>query len=307
MIDGASLVSLLSVWLTVAVCGILAWPLASTLFPADPDRGYLAAKPLGWVVGSYFAWLGAVSGVSFVQYGWLVGVIGLVVLSAIVLVRRQRPAFLGFRRVLVLEAGFFLLLLVGALIKSRVPDIHGLEKFMDFGFVNAALRATSMPPVDPWWRGEPINYYYFGHVAAAWLIGLSRVPADHGFNLMIGLIFAFAGSLSFRLVSGVLTIGGTGRRVATVSGLLAAVLVTLGGNFHSVLYGPLRAISPTTYTRGFYYPDSTRFVGFDPPTTDHAFTEMPAYGFAVGDLHAHALNLPAALRTSACSRPTAKP
>ena len=27
-------------------------------------------------------------------------------------------------------------LLVGAIVKAGVPDIHGLEKFMDFGFVN---------------------------------------------------------------------------------------------------------------------------------------------------------------------------
>ncbi|WP_055045725.1 DUF2298 domain-containing protein [Devosia sp. A16] len=295
MIDGASLASLLSVWLAVAVCGVLAWPLSAWLFPTDPDRGYLAAKPLAWIAGSYAAWLAAVFGVGFAQYGWLVGLAGIAALSAAALPAVRRLGFPGFRRVLTLETGFLLLLLIGALIKARVPDIHGLEKFMDFGFVNAALRTEAMPPLDPWWGDEPINYYYFGHVAAAWLIGLARVPADHGFNLMIGLIFAFTGALAYRLVSGTLAAGGTGRRLAAVSGGLAAVLVTLGGNFHSVLYGPFRAFSPTTYTRGYYYPDSTRFVGFDPPTMDHGFTEMPAYGFAVGDLHAHVLNLPVAL------------
>lgn len=295
MIDGASLLSLLSVWLSVGLCGWLALPLAAVLFPADIDRGYLAAKPIAWIAGSYLAWLAAVWGIPFAQYGGLVGIAGLAVICVTAFFFARRLEFPRWRRLAVLEAGFLLLLLVGALIKARVPDIQGLEKYMDFGFVNAALRAETMPPGDPWWAGEPINYYYFGHVAAAWLIQLSHAPADQGFNLMIGLIFAFTASLSYRLVAGVLAAGGGGRRVTAVSGGLAAILVTLGGNFHSVLYGPLRALSPTTYTRGYYYPDSTRFVGFDPPTMDHGFTEMPAYGFAVGDLHAHVLNLPVAL------------
>src|SRR5690606_8647496 len=128
--------------------------------------------------------------------------------------------------------------------------------------------------------------------AAAWLIQLSRIPADHGFNVMLGLVFAFVASLSYRLVEEVLRDGN--RRVAVLCGCIGALLVTVGGNFHSVLYGPLRAFSPTTYERGFYYPYSTRFVGFEPPTLDRGFTEMPAYGFAVGDLHAHILNLPTA-------------
>lgn len=294
MIDGASLASVFLVWLIIGLCGLLAWPAAALLFPTDADRGYLAAKPLAWIAGSYAAWLGAVWGIPFSTYGWLVGLVALAVTGGLALRPALKLSFPNWRRVVVFEAGFLLLLVVGALIKARVPDIHGLEKFMDFAFVNAALRTETMPPADPWWGGEPINYYYFGHVAAAWMIQLSRIPADHGFNVMIGVIFAFTGSLSYRLVSGVLSSAGGGTRVAAVSGALAAILVTLGGNFHSVLYGPFRAFSPTTYDRGFYHPDSTRFVGYDPPTEDHGFTEMPGYGFAVGDLHAHVLNLPVA-------------
>jgi uncharacterized membrane protein len=294
MIDGASLASVAMIWLAIWLCGLLAWPAAALLFRTDTDRGYLAAKPLAWIAGAYAAWLAAVWGIPFATYGWLVGLVALAVLGGLALRPALKLGFPSWRRVVVLEAGFLLLLVVGALIKARVPDIQGLEKPMDFAFVNAALRAGTMPPADPWWSGAPINYYYFGHVAAAWLIQLSRISSDHGFNVMIGVIFAFTGSLSYRLVSDVLSPAGGGTRVAAVSGGLAAILVTLGGNFHSVLYGPLRAFSPTTYERGYFHPDSTRFVGFDPPTEDHGFTEMPGYGFAVGDLHAHVLNLPVA-------------
>lgn len=290
MIDAASLGSTLLFLLAVGVCGWLAWPLAGLLLPGDGDRGYLAAKPLGWLLGSFAAWAASVAGVPFWRFGWVVGVAALAILF--VFTRRRFVDPPPLVRILQWETAFAALLLCGVLIKGSAPDILGLEKFMDFGFINAALRSSAMPPPDPWWAGEPINYYYFGHVAAAWLIQLSRVPPDHGFNLMIALIFAFAAALSYRIVAGCLS--ARTPRVASACGVAAAALVTLGGNFHSVLYGPFRAFSPTSYDRDFFYPDSTRFVGFDPPTGDKGFTEMPGYGFAVGDLHAHVLNLPTA-------------
>jgi uncharacterized membrane protein len=291
MIETASIVSIIQFWMAVTVCGLLAWPLAALLFPDDSDRGYLAAKPLGWLLGAYAAWLACVAGIPFWRFGWIVGLLAL--LAAFAAAFRYRPVLPGIIRVLQLEMGFGCVLLVGTLIRAATPDINGLEKFMDFGFVNAALRASAMPPPDMWWAGEPINYYYFGHVAAAWLIQLSGVPADHGFTLTVALIFALTALLAYRIVQGALVAGG--QRIASACGAAAATLVVAGGNFHSVLYGPFRVFSPTSYERGYYFPDSTRFVGFDPATENKGFTEMPGYGFAVGDLHAHLLNLPVAL------------
>lgn len=291
MIDAASVISILQFWIAVTACGLLAWPVAALLLPDDADRGYLAAKPLGWLIGSYAAWLACVAGLPFARFGWLVG-LGALLAICLLAARRRRPPLPRLVRLLQWEMGFLTVLVIGVLVRAANPDIAGLEKFMDFGFVNAALRANAMPPPDPWWGGEPINYYYFGHVAAAWLIQLSGVPSDHGFLLSVALIFAFTATLAYRIVAGALP--ATSARVAAACGVAAATLVSVGGNFHSVLYGPFRAFSGTTYDRDYYYPDSTRFVGFDPPTLDKGFTEMPGYGFAVGDLHAHLLNLPVA-------------
>lgn len=291
MIDTASLGSIILFWIAVGGCGLLAWPLAGLLFGSDGDRGYLAAKPLGWVIGAYAAWLvSAVGGIPFWRFGPAVGLVALCIVF-VAFIRRPRPP-LRIVRVLQWEAAFLAVFFFAVTLRAGSPEIAGLEKYMDFGFVNAALRTGAMPPGDPWWAGEPINYYYFGHVAAAWLIKLSGVPPDHGYNLMIGLLFAFSAVLSYRIVQG--SLRRRSPRIAAVCGLTAAALVTMGGNFHSVLYDPFRPLSPTTYERSFYYPDSTRFIGFDPQTDDRAFTEMPSYGFQVADLHAHLLNLPTA-------------
>src|SRR5688500_16065901 len=122
MIDGASLGSILLMWLAVAACGILALPLCSLLFPNDADRGYLAAKPIGWIIGAYVAWLAAVLGVPFNRYGWIVGFAALALIAALALPRARRLSFPPLRRLLLLELAFLLLLVIGALIKARVPD-----------------------------------------------------------------------------------------------------------------------------------------------------------------------------------------
>jgi uncharacterized membrane protein len=72
---------------------------------------------------------------------------------------------------------------------------------------------------------------------------------------------------------------------------VAAIVTVYGGNGHSVLYQLFRTWMPTTKAE-FYYPDSTRFIGFDPPTLDKGFTEFVAYGFVAGDLHAHLVATP---------------
>ncbi|MFN4142814.1 DUF2298 domain-containing protein [Aestuariivirga sp.] len=276
-------------WFTLLICGLLCWPLCAALFPGSIDRGYLASKAAAIVLASYAAWLASAAGfVSFAGAGPLVGLATLAVLPVIFGMQRLP---VSPRIFLARELFFTSLLAAGAVIRATSPDIHGLEKFMDFGFMNGAMRAEAMPPPDPWFGGAPINYYYFGHLMAAWVTLVSGVPADHGYNLMMATIFAATASLVFTLVQDALT--ESGRVTARVTALVASAAVVFGGNFHTVIYGALRPWAGSQTGRDyFFYPDSTRFIGFDPPTDDKAFTEMPAYGFAVADLHGHVSNLP---------------
>jgi uncharacterized membrane protein len=290
VVDSISLQSLLAWWLTVWACGLLGWPIASLLLGRESDGGYIAGKLLGLLIAGYTTWLALLTGLlpsgrSAVYAG----------LAALLLGSGAAARLTCFqprlRNVFTQEAAFGLLLVIGVTLRITSPDIEGLEKFMDFGFVNASLRATAMPPEDPWWAGASINYYYFGHYITAWLIRVSGVPADHGYNLMIGTLFALAASLAFRVIRSVTA----NTPVSRIAAAIGAVLVVVGGNFHSVLYGPLRSLSPTTLDRGYRFADSARYFGYDPDTKDKAFTEMPAYSFAVGDLHAHLLNFPTVL------------
>jgi uncharacterized membrane protein len=202
-------------------------------------------------------------------------------------------------KVFIYEEVIFLCgLIVWSFIRGLQPDIYGLEKFMDYGFVNSILRTSSMPPRDMWFAGESINYYYFGHFICALLTKLTALKSSITYNLMIATLFSLTFSLVFSLAGNLIYLYGkqTVRKVIA-GGLLAAFLVTCGGNLHTFIYAHLLpfAKSADLYQneiKRYWYPDATRYIGYNPPTEDKTIHEFPCYSFVVSDLHGHVLNIP---------------
>ncbi|MBF0502169.1 MAG: hypothetical protein HQM09_18660 [Candidatus Riflebacteria bacterium] len=291
--------SLFTWWAVLFVIGLLHAPLCAKLFADWPDRGYPFAKPLGILLGGYCSWLLASLGI--VPFG-RVSAICITLIIGVVLLRtpESRKSLLELvqehrRTLLMRELAFFALLVIFAFIRGQNPDTLGLEKFMDFGFVNACLRSPTMPPPDPWFAGATINYYYYGHFIAAWLIHLSGVASEVGYNLMMGTLFVFTCTLTFSLALAMAeSVFGSDLRGARVAaGLVAAAMAAFGGNFHAFWKWFLPLIGlPFAASKSFYFPDSTRFIGYDPPVDDKTIHEFPFYSFVVSDLHGHVSNLP---------------
>ena len=129
------------------------------------------------------------------------------------------------------------------------------------------------------------------------------------YNLMMSTIFAFTFSLSFSLVFNIIrafypiklkqgkslthTPGGT---VALVGGLMSAAAVALGGNLHCFIYTVLLPLEQKLgiykgELKAYWFPSATRYIGYDPSTTDKTIHEFPLYSFVVSDLHAHVVNM----------------
>jgi uncharacterized membrane protein len=275
--------------LLLSGAGWLMLPLTRACLPGLADGGWLAARALGWFAAGSFAFAASSLGLaSFAQMGPLVAGSGL---AALFLSLRPRPDEgappLGV--ILRHEALFLALFALGLVGRLQDPNLLGLEKFTNLGFLTAILRADLLPPSDAWMAGQGINYYYFGHVTVALWANLAAVPVDHAYQLAMATLFALTGSLTFRIVAELLrSLPAALRRFC---GLLAVALVMWGGNGHAFLYQALRGAMPTTLPE-FYFPNSTRFIGFDPDLPDKAFTEFVAYGFKVGDLHAHVMATP---------------
>ena len=301
-------------WFLLASIGVIFLPLTTLIFQNFFDRGYIFSKILGVLILSYSIWLLAnLRILSFQTVYILVLLFGFLIIN-IYLTYRQR-LFLVLSRswkfFLLEEIMFFTGLTFWAFIRAHEPSIHGLEKFMDFGFINSILRTEFFPPKDLWLSGETINYYYFGHLIEALLTKLSFLKPEVTFNLMIATIFAFTFTCSFSIGanlwhffshkdSGPASQGEQARMTIKIilCGLLAAILVSLAGNIHPIYtffenYStenpvPFWQLKPKFNFDGYWYPNATRFI----PLTIH---EFPLYSFVVADLHGHVFNIPIVL------------
>jgi uncharacterized membrane protein len=304
--------SVLTWWLVLFILGTGFLPLTLLLFKNFFDKGYIFSKILALCLLSYSVFIfGVLRLIPFTQVSSYF-LFSLLILIQIAFIpdkknllksaRTHAPLFL-FEELLFLGALFF-----WAYIHSFSPDIHGLEKYMDFGFVNSILRSEFFPPRDMWFTPFSINYYYFGHLMTALLTKLSGIPSNITFNLMLSTLFALCLTQTFSLGANLYHFlqksGGVSWIKRVIAGLLTASLVTFAGNLH-ILYAffkPYENDKPQPfwelvlniqgYPNAYWYPNATRFIY----NTIH---EFPIYSWVVADLHGHVLDIPIVLLTIA--------
>lgn len=285
-------------WALVLVgLGILTFPISSRWFSRFGDQGWAFAKILGLGFLSYWIFLaGSLNLAAFDSFAVWVG-LTLVGSASYVLWKSDAGRLRVFLRrrwrwIVFEEALFFLGLLFWSWVRGHQPEINGLEKFMDFGFVNSILKSSRFPPADLWLSGMSINYYYFGHLTTAVMTKLSGLAPSVAYNLMIATLFALTLSCGFSLGSGVFRGLLRGipirqqRRLSVLSGFISALVLVFAGNLHTIV--SLMTKGADTY----WYPDATRYI----PYTIH---EFPHYSFVVADLHGHVNNIPYVLLTLA--------
>lgn len=284
-------------WGTLFLVGAVAFPLAKKLFHEWQDHGYLFAKAVGMATVTYLVYLLGMLHIAPFTPLTISVVLAVVFLFGLILNRSPKQLrLLKWRTIIAEELFFFVALLFWSWVKGHEPSIRGLEKFMDYGFMQSILVSHWFPAPDMWYSGLPINYYYFGHTVVALLTKLSGLDLAYTFNLMLATIFALCATMSFaigRQLTG--KIGG---------GLLTAWLVTLAGNMQT-LYAFTRGytgedVKPiwqllwkvsefwTKLPEGlerYWYANATRFI----PLTIH---EFPSYSFVVSDVHGHVLSIP---------------
>ncbi|HSW48097.1 MAG TPA: DUF2298 domain-containing protein [Candidatus Saccharimonadales bacterium] len=296
--------SVLQWWGTILIIGTGFLPLTFLLFDKLFDHGYIFSKILGIIFTSYAIFLfGVLHLTPFTQlFSYLIFIF--ITILFFILIPSKFKTFQTLKqhfRILLFEEILFLLsLFFWAYIHSFAPDIHGLEKYMDFGFINSILRSDYFPPKDMWFTPLPINYYYFGHLATAVLTKLSGIPSKITFNLMLSTIFAFCISGTFSLGTN-LYIFMQDKKASIAKGIsvgfLTAALTTFAGNLH-ILYAffkPYPAETPVpfwqlpfmplSFPNSYWYPNATRFIY-------HTIHEFPIYSWVVADLHGHVLDIP---------------
>ncbi len=278
-------------WLVVEILGLLAFPLAFLALPGLRDRGWGLSKALGVLLLSYLIWLPASLSLLPYERGtvWL-AFVALAGIGGGIAWRHRRDMLAFFREhrreIVLTEAVTLAAFLVFVWIRSLDPDLwhiyRGGEKPMELAFLNGILRSRTLPPLDPWFAGGAINYYYFGQFLIATLIQLTGIVPETAFNLAIPMLFALTISGAISVVSGV------SRRwwVGLVGGLFLAVAGNLDGlGQFWVQFQQWMAHVPVN---PYDYWASSRVIPF-------TINEFPFWSFLYADLHAHVIDLPIVL------------
>jgi len=296
-------------WLALEAVGLAAFPWAFLLFRWLPDRGYTVSKILGLVLLTYALWIGGTAHVLPFHRATVAGLLAVMILTSLYVVRR-RPEVLSFLREKALYIGAVELLFAGILgfglwLRAFTPEIAFGEKVADLAFINAILGTRFFPFDDPWLAGEPVHWYYFGHISVAALTKLTGIPSSIAFNLAAVSMAALGGTAAFGIVYNLIA-GASLLRKLAFAGIAVVFLLFLANiegtfeilaandigserfygllNIHG-LNGPLHSDK--------WYPTDFWWIGRAVQIASNwDLREFPFFSFLAGDLHAHILGIP---------------
>ena len=287
-------------WAVVFAIGLAFLPLTFITFRRFYDKGYVLSRAIGIVVISYVLWLlSSLRIVSFVGTNiWIFGLIFLILNAGLVWWKWDYFKGIDYKSLIkpavITEVLFLFGLCFWAWVRGHRPEIEGIEKFMNQGFIMSILRADYMPAVDMWWAGSGINYYYFGHFMTAVLIRFAGIVPEISYNLMVATLFGMMVAFPYCITSNIAKRHFKAGWKVVVSGLIASSVMAFGANLHPFFEGVIgnwtRGLSAF---EGYWFPNATRYVGtegsFLPQLVqnDSAIHEFPSYAALIADLHAH--------------------
>ncbi|GAC1395795.1 MAG: hypothetical protein NVSMB65_14870 [Chloroflexota bacterium] len=297
--------------------GLLALPLVMRACGSLRDGGYGLTKVCGILAVGYVTWLAASLHVAVYSRGLIAGACGLLLVVSLALGLRPGALWQHLRargRAIVwVEAVFLCGFLAFVAVRMAYPDLWHLswggERTQEISFTNAILRSQYFPPLDPWFAGGTLNYYYYGQYLTGMLMKLVGVTVPVGFNLALPTLFGLVLSAAFSIgynATGRLWAGGVAAALEGVLGNLgpvrqfAALSPThsaisswplIGGLRDGVagLFAVLTHQGGATLPGDFFWTSSRLFPN------DAVINEFPIWSFTYGDMHAHVVDEPIVL------------
>jgi len=173
-------------WLVLMVIGLISFPLVSRVCSRLPDRGYSISKLVGLVILTFLVWM--ISSLHVMPFGYISILLSLLLLAAFSLYlgrKNLRIADWPRKQIIISESIFTVAFIAFLLIIRGNPDIYfngAGDALFNCGFIESILRGGYFPPLDPWFAGESIPYYYGGHVMVAVLTKLTGIPPAIAFK-----------------------------------------------------------------------------------------------------------------------------
>ncbi|MDO4274936.1 MAG: DUF2298 domain-containing protein [Eubacteriales bacterium] len=294
-------------WLLAALMGMIAMPVTGRLFEGFDDKGWMFSKVLAVAVTGFLTWF--LVAVKIMPFTSLSCILVCVVCAAGCFflfnhqIKHGIDCFPASHKELVFweEIIFFAVFLLWTYLAGFHPAAYGTEKFMDYGFMEAMMRSKTLPATDLWYSQGTINYYYGGQYFAVFLTKITGSKVEITYNLMRTFVAGLAFVLPFSLVYQMTKdrffgrVSGKKAWIPAASGVVAGLAVCIAGNMHYVIYSKIipwiQKFQGVTDTESYWFPDATRYIGYNPDVPDKTIHEFPCYSFVLGDLHAHVVNI----------------
>ncbi len=266
----------------------IGFPLVFLLFQKTEDRGFAFAGFFALLCISYVSFLMTSIGFfPFNQTTILVVTFFFTLLSfALFIIKRQEIQLYIQKnfKILFFEAIIFFLCFSAFLaIRFGNPDLWhtsmGGEKPMDIALLNALARTTVIPPLDPWFAGESVNYYYFGQLILSIPIKITGISTTIFYNIALAFLFAQTAISMFSLINNTTK--------SKLFGIFGAIFLVSMGNLYQIKL-IINSFHQQIPINAWYW-TATRIM----PNSE--INEFPFFTFLYADLHAHLIALPIAL------------
>ncbi|OAI42861.1 hypothetical protein AYO41_03345 [Verrucomicrobia bacterium SCGC AG-212-E04] len=290
-----------------------------------PDHGSGVARSFAIAIPLWLLWLAASTGwVSFTRahYWLLLAAIGLGAAWSVLRRRALWALWLqtDLRAILLSELVFWLGFAVFLVVRLFNPDLWhqswGGEKPMEMTYLYGVMRSEEFPPMNPWFAGGFINYYYFGFVLCGGLIKALGVLPEVGFNLCLATFFGLTAAGAFCAAraltrSRALWPAWAATLFVLIFGNLFQIrfiwnrLVLLGRPDHEFEFPVISEIARAAFGAKRYFSGeplspyiadlywvSARAIGIGGTGDVQPITEFPYWSFLYADLHPHVIALP---------------
>ena len=306
-------------FLTLEAFSLVVFPIAFRAFSRMPDRGYAFAKPLG-----------------LLSVGFITGLIGmsrtipnsnLSVLAAMVIVvglsllagRRwwsEIGMFLrnNWRLVLLIEGLFALVFLSMTLLRAMIPDITTTEQPMDLMFLSSTIASAYYPPMDAWFAGEQVTYYYLGYLLIGSVALLTNTITPVAYSLGLATYAAMAAVAAFGLTFNLVRIARGSPVASALAGAASVFLLLIASNVLGILELAWASNAGTAAFWAWITPDPNWYQNAQASASwrpeefwwwwrvsraiPNAITEFPAFSFLLGDMHPHVMSIGFVLMTA---------
>ena len=150
---------------------------------------------------------------------------------------------------------------------------------MELSYLSAILNSNNLPPIDPWFSGSFMNYYYFGFFIFGYLINLSQISTFIGFNLSVCTVFALS-------ITSLFAFSETIFHKKKSFSFLMVFMVLIIGNMQPLIQMTNKIVElnfSELFNLDYWQPSRV----FPAKSIGYEISEFPFFSFLFADLHPH--------------------